>query len=225
MGIARTGPSDYHYLLATEGMALEPDLVLVGFFLGNDFFPSYGDGTRKPPYLLRFLRYALKVRPAFTGRTPNRQSYKDAAASLAPEDYAEILRRKSVVFRSDRAFLSEALLDVREPLVAIRDLCASRGVELVVLLLPDEVQVDPAARRAFVDAIPDYDPNAYDYTAPNEALAALLEDLGIDAFDLHPTFWEAGKTETLYKPRDTHWNLRGNTTAAAAIEEYLLRRM
>ena len=36
LGIAATGPREYAYLLATQGMALQPDAVVINLFAGND---------------------------------------------------------------------------------------------------------------------------------------------------------------------------------------------
>ena len=37
MGIVKTGPNEYLALLVNEGLDLNPDMVLVSFFIGNDF--------------------------------------------------------------------------------------------------------------------------------------------------------------------------------------------
>ncbi|MEZ5421131.1 MAG: hypothetical protein R2708_27860 [Vicinamibacterales bacterium] len=37
LGVSGTEPRDYLSLLVDEGLGLDPDLVLVGFFVGNDF--------------------------------------------------------------------------------------------------------------------------------------------------------------------------------------------
>ncbi len=79
MGIPDADVGDYLLLLRREGLRLDPDLVLVCFFIGNDFWlrPSYGEAPRS--YLVAFLRFALGIRPDFT-REPRRafDDYRDA---------------------------------------------------------------------------------------------------------------------------------------------------
>jgi hypothetical protein len=52
---------------------------------------------------------------------------------------------------------------------------------------------------------------------PNTALAARLQEAGIDHIDLCARFAEEGATKALYKPRDTHWNIAGNALAAQML--------
>jgi SGNH hydrolase-like domain, acetyltransferase AlgX len=59
---------------------------------------------------------------------------------------------------------------------------------------------------------------------PNKRLVDTLQRQGIDYLDLLPEFVAASSRERLYRPNDTHWNIRGNTLAAELITRHLLQR-
>ena len=63
----------------------------------------------------------------------------------------------------------------------------------------------------------------FDFTQPNRRLAAALTEAGVSFVDLLPAFAEQARTERLYKPQDTHWNIAGNRVAAAALTAFVRR--
>jgi len=48
---------------------------------------------------------------------------------------------------------------------------------------------------------------------------------GAEYLDLLPSFIQQGKSETLYRLQDTHWNIKGNQLAATILTEYLANIM
>ena len=221
LGIAAIGLDQYPAVLANEALPRDPDLVIVCFFLGNDFFDYTSDLAVShrggASYLLTFLRYLFQIRPQMLGRSPDRAIYKDDSPTFKAEAYARILRRKSKLFRVDAPTFIPELQRAEQRFTEIAELCERSGTKLLVVLLPDEIQVDGAARRAMIEEIPGYRRRDYDYEQPNRAVLEILERQGIAALDLQPVFFEAGKAAKLYKPRDTHWNLAGNRLAADVL--------
>ena len=59
MGYPGTGLSDYTYLLKHEALAVEPDLVVIQLFLGNDL--TTGSGLSGPPRWYDADRYVLAI--------------------------------------------------------------------------------------------------------------------------------------------------------------------
>jgi hypothetical protein len=60
LGIPSTGPKQYLSLLLREGLALKPDMVLVSFFVGNDFTDSRRGSSRRwytYSYVTSLLRF------------------------------------------------------------------------------------------------------------------------------------------------------------------------
>ncbi len=140
---------------------------------------------------------------------------------MAVHRYVKVLHRRMALFaRRDPAYLDQ-LPEVSAALAEIRDLCRRHGARLLVVVLPEEMQVSWEARKLAIEALPGYDPRRHDWEQPNRALREELEKLGIAFLDLYPTFLEAGARSVLYKPRDTHWNVRGNRLAAETIRDHL----
>ena len=101
-------------------------------------------------------------------------------------------------------------------LTQIRDICDKRGIKFVVVLIPDEIQINS---KLFQDVKNEfYSPDTVlDLDYPNQALQALLHEQSINFIDLKTDFKRASLQQPLYKPHDTHWNIAGNRLAADLI--------
>jgi hypothetical protein len=93
---------------------------------------------------------------------------------------------------------------------------------MTVVLMPAEVQIDPALQDEVTRARQS-SRDQFDFTQPNRLLAAALTDAGVSFVDLLPALVEQGRSSRLYKPQDTHWNIAGNRVAAQALAVYLRR--
>jgi len=85
LGVPGTGPRDYLWHLAHTGLALEPDLVVVGLFANdvNDIYQLDRFGTRSPLFALASLR---------DGGLAPRPWWKRAANAALPNLYARAAR-------------------------------------------------------------------------------------------------------------------------------------
>ena len=99
----------------------------------------------------------------------------------------------------------------------------ARGVKVLVMLSPAEVQVNDALFdrvTARMNAIP----ARFDRDLPNRLAAQALETAapGIPVLDLLPVLrraMDAGVNP--YYPMETHWNVEGNSVAAQALAEWI----
>ena len=219
MGIVSTGPSDYLALLAAEGLELQPDMVLVSFFIGNDF-----EQDRKPrsfcsySYACSFIRY-LFVSRAYEGKIVHEPAvYDDSAPSLKDDNFTDIEMRGSEIYRTGNSEFEGDFEAAMKSLTGIKQLCDERKIALAVVLIPDQVQVEPTL-QAHVLKLKEVNskPEEFDFELPNRLLAARLKQQDIVVIDLLPEFGRVGREAVLYKPRDTHWNIAGNRLAAEAI--------
>ena len=82
------------------------------------------------------------------------------------------------------------------------------------------MQVEPVLQRQVIE-VSAGDVDAYDFEKPNERLKGELRKLEIDHVDLLPAFREETIRSRLYRPNDTHWNIKGNALAAKLILRHL----
>jgi hypothetical protein len=236
MGIPRIGPKEYLSLFMQEGLELEPDMVLLSFFVGNDFTDLRGDlpGKRKRKlyeysHLTSLVHYLLNVRPRYEADSGRRaKRYCDDCPTFTRYEYLKIQAARSLIYVERHPLFSALLERAVHYIEKMNELCDRRGIDLMVVIIPDEMQIDPdLARQVRETYFPNVVPLQWNATRPNEALSAELERLGIRHLDLWSSF--AGVSHPpLYRPRDTHWNIAGNRLAAEVIQrgiqEHLARK-
>lgn len=250
------GPRFALRLWELEGRRLSPDLVVLAFFVGNDFTDESGSEldagvestAARRSLLVRLLRNAARLRrsgvpaaggsPADAPPTPaaapheagRRGGYELAgyADSYDPDRptfdraaYLELEQARVAAFagppeeRFERLFLDTAL--VVERMAREVELA---GARFLVLIIPDEAQVDDRLWRQVSRRFPPGTPLERD--RPQEMLRSFLAERRIPYLDLlGPMREHEGR---LYKPRDSHWNARGNAVAGAALAETVLER-
>lgn len=225
MGIAGTGPKDYLALLKNEGLELQPDMVLVSFFIGNDFLQEKEERKLYSySYLLSFINYLLTVRQGYEGKILNIDgAYDDNASTFTEPRFVDIETKRSEIYRQQDQGFQNDLAAALNYLRQIKQLCDERHMKFAVLVIPDEVQVNQNL-QARVKQVKGFNSSAddYDFTLPNRGLAAGLKELGIPYLDLLDDFARAGSRSTLYRPNDTHWNIAGNKLAAEALEKWII---
>jgi len=230
MGIPRTAPADYLSLLVNEGLALEPNLVLVNFYIGNDLIETYQALHRvRPPYerslVISLLRFALRLRETTEwGVIHHRRHYSDDAPTFSRPTYIKILAGRANVYMVGWEGLEDSVTAAVDAIQRMADLCRRRTVPLVVILIPEEIQLDPELQAAVVASSELYRKHTMDFLQPNRVLGKRMEELGIPFLDLYPAIAAAARSERLYKPLDTHWNIAGNRLAAAEIADFLVAR-
>lgn len=229
LGIPSTDPTDYLELLSVEGLALDPDLILVCFFSGNDFVHA-SRGS-----LLRFRNTRLFAASWRLGRwrTEAQRMSRDPEMSklradptlgsgptLSAESYKEVATRYLEFLRSDSSVATSEKVDdtlgVLDKIVAL-----AKSTPVVVAVLPNEVQVNPELRRQ-VCAGEHIAEESLDLGRPPAILLNHFADRPVAVVDLLPAFAEAEKSARTHHPRDSHWNVYGNRIASEVLLARLL---
>lgn len=218
MGVSATEPRDYRAILVDEGLAYRPDLVLVSLYLGNDL------EARRPRWyersyvttLINFVSHLGRARQMVVRGGGTDTAYDDGAPSLDEGAFLRIQMERATLYTSTDAEIGANVDRAVRALADIRDLARGVGADCLVVLIPDETQVDPALQAEVARAW-DRPLDAIDFTRPTRLVGAALARAGVTAVDLLPAFQAAAQQERLYKPRDTHWNLAGNRLAASEI--------
>jgi len=226
MGIPSIGPEDYLSILVHEGLAFQPDMVLLSFFIGNDFKESRKRKLLEYSYVASLLRHLINLQTRYEGAVANSKAeYCDDCPNFAREHYLKIESKRSAIYLEENERFPAQLDRAVHYLNQIKMISDSLGIDFVVAVLPDEVQVSrdlwrDVRRAHFVDT----EEREWDLVRPNRLLAEELNRLGIDHVDLYEHFADE-LAPRLYKPRDSHWNIAGNQLAADVLGDYILQHL
>lgn len=247
LGVPAVGPRFELRLWELEGARLSPDVVLLAFFVGNDFTDESGLPlqTRRESALARWsvswrlIRNLWRVHwepggavgplPAGSGprrsseggveRPQYRASYREDQPLLTEEVYLEIeLGRLRLVVDDHRETFERLFEQVRRVLIRLHRSVRAQGAELVMVLIPDEFQVSEALLTRLIERF-ELDPDTVDLTLPQRRLLAFCREEDLRCLDLLPVLEAA--PGRVYGVRNTHWNLAGNRLAAEAMAELL----
>jgi len=225
-------PFQYAQYFEQHGRALEPDLVLVGFYAGNDTYNQLdrveklgtavlgrriSHAAAESPWssLLVFLATHSDLARLAIQKGPGERDFSRERCDQLTEEYLAVQRGwLATHLRRDARREALAANGMRQ-MERIAALAAENGVRLVVAILPDEIQVNPALRRALVppDAL-----DAYDFAMPQSMLLEKLAAAGVGAVDLLPAF--LADPRCLYM-NDTHWTAEGHLLAAQTLHAAL----
>lgn len=227
LGVPGTEPKDYLAILVEEGLAFKPDLLMVGFFIGNDF-ESAAKKLREHSYVATYLYFLWRAwgagMPGVVRTDSIASRYDDDEPSLAWERFLEIETERATIYAKDEGGFRTPMARAVGYLRDMRDISRRAGANILVVLIPDEVQVNQELQGQVVRAHGSAS-SQFDFRLPNRLLAAELSKAGIPFLDLLPVFEHEGRHIRLYKPRDTHWNVAGNRLAAATIAGVLRRQV
>ncbi len=233
-GVGGWGPFQYARYYETVGEVLEPDLVLVGFFVGNDTYARVVsvDQTRTAIMGRRLSRSAVAESSWITVRillyenlhlarlllekTPRAQNIERRdCRDLAPQYIDLQSHRMSNHAKRDANLSVLARKNVRL-LDRVRQGAHRGGIPVVVVLIPDENQINPHLQRAVLS---DRDARGYDFEMPQSLLVELLLEIGVDeVVDLLPSFH--ADPRCLYL-NNSHWTAEGHGLAASVLAEAL----
>lgn len=243
-GVPGYGTAAAFALLRDEAPLLEPDLVLLGLYVGNDFrdnlHEKFGRLEARGGMLVPVFPGEPWLRRAWMGllsqwRTAQLAMIKWGGVRGPPtpaEEQREVRASLSwhpgfglaMVTEPWDADANKAFDATVSWLGHIRDFCRQRQCGLLIVLLPGPEQYDDAYWRMLVQrfALDDRD---YDRGKPNRELTVWCAANGIEVLDLLPAFRQhtaaAGKLQWLYS--DQHFNVAGHRLAAELIAAAIQR--
>src|SRR5688572_28218956 len=227
MGIPGTNPRQYLSVLIKDALPLQPDVALVFIYIGNDFIEI----SKKPLLQHSFVIAAGKfvfdlIRHVEDGVTSHSRmsQYKDDAATVSEDKFLEIETVRSDIYALGSEMLIERLPGVMYFLDEINRVCKENNIALYIVLIPDEVQINPKLQQDVVAAL-QLSSDKFNFELPNIRLAQELQGRSIEYLDLLPAFKEASRERRLYIPRNTHWNIEGNRLAAALLIDFLRQEL
>ncbi|MFQ5512792.1 MAG: SGNH/GDSL hydrolase family protein [Myxococcota bacterium] len=222
-GVNGYGTSQELLQLKEEGLAFHPDLVLIGFFW-NDVGNSYR--RPKPAFRLEggVLRYPPppdpnEVPPPVRARGGYRKVMRHSYAYRFLSDRLKLVRYRVKIAlgipveASDMLGTHEREAAWELELALLREidrLARGAGARTLLVLIPDQVQVEPGIWPAGL--------RREDYEV-QERMQAFAAAQGIPVIDLLPALRaERGRSRVpLYYRKDRHLNARGHEVAARTI--------
>jgi hypothetical protein len=232
-GVSNTGPGYYWNTLEKYGNSFKPDLVLIEFFIGNDFLEMNFDTKRVGLYinepvhpkwgLLTYLRLKNLWLYQF-GRArwiAWWDSLRKGEGTFSEGEFLRIERARLNIFEKSQKNKFDKLWNRDSHILSkIINWCNQRKDPLVVVIIPDQLQVDQKLRQSLFKKykIPE---NSIDLYYPNRKLIDYLKERNVNYLDLTKPMQEAAKSKTLYLLRDTHWNFEGHAMAGNMISDYL----
>jgi len=239
MGVPGWSTENQLGYLEDAGLDLDPDLVVINFFVGNDVsgIPVRGRVIRgnvyptTSPLPLRNLLRKSQLFVMFESLVLRRmmRRLKDVKMTKSTENggpdpvpvsdlYLKIMEQSLPVFLREPEPRTLALWDEAEGhLARIDEVCRAAGVPWLLVLIPDEVQVDAKVRSQVLAGLA-VSAGDYDFDAPQERLNRWADAHKVPVLDLLPVLRSEHKPGArLYVPNDTHWNKQGNLTAGLMV--------
>ena len=237
-GYSGTHTGEQLAMLRKFGLQYNPDLVVLGFDIGNDFVDAdpdrkriivngiYMDISRSHEHkllgypiipqsrLLLFIEQKYKVWAE--SRKAKTETVTKGAGFFSEETYLAIERGRLEFFNTSPSRPKHLQANVDYILQSISEMDAllkSRNIKLVVALYPDEFQVNEVLLKAVFEKYK-LKPEDYDLKFAQNLLKQFLESRGIPVIDFLERFQAEGKKKDVYLLRDTHWNSAGNQLAA-----------
>ena len=233
-GTGGWSPFQYAQYYEYYGQEFEPDLVIVGFFAGNDTYVERNSveqtraavlGRRLPREMGFgwdvYVRVALyensHIARALMSGVPDQMNFNRQQCDEFNEYFLAVQANRlhnHVAVPSAEALQT---LDANvEHIARIRDLAAANGTRLLVMIFPDETQVNPDLQAQLVAP---GEASNYDFDNPQPLLRQRFAAMKIDYLDLLEEI--RADARCLYM-NDTHWNPAGHRFVAERIREYLL---
>ncbi len=247
-GTPGTGPGDQLRFLRTIGDQYRPQLVVLGFFVGNDFtdvqmggleqfhvedgllirraprpasgLAAWGQKLLRSSHQLQFLR-ALQL-----AREARRQAAaKGVHAALAARD-PWLLEFAKVHLREHPPEVARAVTETLGYLDQFRDYCRERNIDFVLMVIPRSYQIYPEELQELQSAF-GLAPQDLEVDHPQQVLRQWGERRGVALLDLLDAFRDQQQRQPgqkLYNYPDAHMNAAGHKLAGERLAAFLEQR-
>jgi hypothetical protein len=242
---AYTTLQEYRYL-ERDGIRLEPDVVLLGFYVGNDFQDSYElmdslgrptidveDGQLRSNDRFPSARYDRQERTLRTATMSLRAFFASNSALYVflRERFSESLWRMGLrnnppppdfCARTFSPSMEAGWETTQGYLQRFADLTRSKGIRLILLALPTQYQVHEELWKHHFTTF-GLDPREYDLEKPQALLREFCLTRGIEYVDVLPALRARAADHRLFYPIASYMTPVGHRIVASEIAAYLQR--
>ena len=231
-GMEAMGPGYYWHIINKFGDLFKLDLIIVGFFVGNDFEEAefsvlIGNFISEPKNLIkRYLKYGqfrhwrlyklcknkyTRYREAQLKQQEAKLHSSYEVGTLSQATFLEVEKKRSWIFdKNNWDLLHQKWRECSELILKMKDWCDRRNIKLVMVILPDQLQVNRVLREEVLNRYKNIATNNLDLSYPDNLIVNFCRTHNINCLDMLGQFQEKGKTRLLYTLRDSHWNEAGN---------------
>ncbi|NUP98296.1 MAG: SGNH/GDSL hydrolase family protein [Armatimonadetes bacterium] len=213
------------------GRRYQPDAVVLAVFVGNDVSDNHPrlSGANLPFYALD-PGGALRPLPFRPRWTRNRSWLRDSALYkwqkvVTNEFFSGFLKAQNIlprygVYRPPTEAVWREAWEVTEALLrAVRDAARAEGQPLLLLLLPEQIQVEQTAWSAMLERYPKMAAERWDLGYPQRRLADFARRERIEVLDVQEAFRAA--PASLYNRQEPHLNPAGHALLAELVAKRL----
>ncbi|MEC9375196.1 MAG: SGNH/GDSL hydrolase family protein [Pseudomonadota bacterium] len=232
------GYEPFHYAEFVDNYAdkYNPDMLLLGFFVGNDAYNAVHSfkqtrtavlGRRVNryqgkgwPILIKVWAYEnLHVFRAVVNTGPKGMQFEREECNDFSKVYLAVQEKRITNHLANPGIEKKDLLKSNiNQLERIQKYAKARDIPFMIVLLPDETQLNSALQEKL---ILESNRDQYDFDMPQKTLRDNFDRLQIINLDLIDDFRKDSRC--LYM-NDTHWITEGHRLAAEVIQKELLAR-
>jgi SGNH hydrolase-like domain, acetyltransferase AlgX len=252
-GYPMTPTAEQLVMLKKYGLQYHPDLVILGFFVGNDFIDGnpnrkrivvndlYIDIDRRREHIIlgypivfqsRLLLYVKQKYKIFTelrkaASEPRQQLSQEQPGTFAEATFLDLERAELEFFNINSSRKGRFQKNINYILQSIAEMDAllkSQNIKFIVAIYPDVFQINKTLLKGIVERFR-LRIEDYDLDLAQNILKSFLQSKDISYIDFTDRFRSEGQEKDLYILRDSHWNRSGNQLAADILFETLLKRL
>lgn len=244
LGVYGIGPAVEAKMLEVEGIKYEPDIVLVSFFVGNDYdddayYKQIHEQTRyQIPFwvyeskLFSFVRNSLKfgiIRQFLS--LEDREINKDFGIydghidgqtrdTFTKDFYLNLESQRAEIFvQGSRVYDNLDL--IKNSILMMKAESEQIGAKFIVLIIPDEMQINPLLFSEIIQ-LNHWSSKDYDLQLPQKLLKEFFLDQNISFIDPLENWLEDPYSSEYFLPNNSHLNVRGNQSIANIVTPILL---
>ncbi len=233
LGVGGLSTAQEYLVYATEGVKYQSDVVVLCFFPGNDVLDDEPQLSRSHrPYFTLDGNGRLQAQPFQPRWSKNRNWLRQSALyrwqKLVTSRVAAGWQRGRnadprfhTYHEPTDALWTHAWQVTEALLLAIRDLADQRGEKLLLLIIPERYQVNPAEWESILRAYPAMRQTTFDLGYPQRRLGEFCRSNGIAILDPLPAFRLAARHQPLYNREEGHLAAAGHTLLAQQLSQHL----
>lgn len=229
-GVGGWGPFHYAEYYRHYGREFQPDVVLVGFYVGNDTNDAVSNldetntavmGRRvsrsaAASWSIRWRIFAYQNSHIArlivnTNRPINMLDFTRTDCRAFTRQYIETQAHALRSHLKAETFRREAPPNSIAQILRLKGLADDDGIRMAVVLIPTEIQINEDLRNVLVTGQQSRD---YDFGMPQSMLTRIFQRNSISVIDLLPAFLEDAGCPYM---NDTHWAEEGHELAAREI--------